>query len=407
MSEELNWGRSTVDTSCPLDCPDACSLDVSVEQGKVTRIDGSRRPTSPTASSAARSAASPVASTATTGCIPADPHRPEGQGRVPPGVVERGARRHRQPHRRGAHAQRRRGDPALLLRRLERPAHAGRRRRTLLPAPWRLAPGAHGLRGADRRRRAGLYGRCPASPTRTTRRALIVLWGVNPSASGIHLVPTARGAARGREAGRRRSAADPARQAGRPAPRGPAGHRPARRARLHRSCSRTASPTRRSSPTTRPARRAARRRRDVDDRRAAAVAGLQPYPRHFVGLYATTSPAVIRCGWGQERNRNGGARRWPSRAARGRRQVRRAGRRLHDEQLARGAERSRRNRRRCARDARREHEPARPRADEVQRPAGLGAVRLQLQPGGHAPDQNGCSRDSGGTICSRSCSSRS
>src|SRR5690349_25153466 len=43
MSEELSWGRSTVDTSCPLDCPDACSLAVSVEQGKVTKIDGSRR----------------------------------------------------------------------------------------------------------------------------------------------------------------------------------------------------------------------------------------------------------------------------------------------------------------------------------------------------------------------------
>ena len=38
-----SWGRSTVDTSCPLDCPDACSLAVSVEQGKITKIDGSRR----------------------------------------------------------------------------------------------------------------------------------------------------------------------------------------------------------------------------------------------------------------------------------------------------------------------------------------------------------------------------
>src|SRR6186713_3369974 len=43
MSEDLSWGRSTVETSCPLDCPDACSLAVSVEQGKVTKIDGSHR----------------------------------------------------------------------------------------------------------------------------------------------------------------------------------------------------------------------------------------------------------------------------------------------------------------------------------------------------------------------------
>ena len=39
--DNLKWGRSTVDTVCPLDCPDACSLAVTVEKGKVLRIDGS------------------------------------------------------------------------------------------------------------------------------------------------------------------------------------------------------------------------------------------------------------------------------------------------------------------------------------------------------------------------------
>src|SRR4029453_851615 len=28
-------------SACPLDCPDACSLEVRVEEGKITRIDGS------------------------------------------------------------------------------------------------------------------------------------------------------------------------------------------------------------------------------------------------------------------------------------------------------------------------------------------------------------------------------
>src|SRR5258707_12057292 len=37
------WGRSTVQTACPLDCPDSCSLSVTVEQGLVTKIDGNRR----------------------------------------------------------------------------------------------------------------------------------------------------------------------------------------------------------------------------------------------------------------------------------------------------------------------------------------------------------------------------
>ena len=32
-----------LDSVCPLDCPDTCSLDVTVEDGRVTRVDGSRR----------------------------------------------------------------------------------------------------------------------------------------------------------------------------------------------------------------------------------------------------------------------------------------------------------------------------------------------------------------------------
>src|SRR5262245_33166085 len=37
------WGRSTVATACPLDCPDSCSLDVTIERGRLVKIDGSRR----------------------------------------------------------------------------------------------------------------------------------------------------------------------------------------------------------------------------------------------------------------------------------------------------------------------------------------------------------------------------
>src|SRR5439155_11827585 len=37
------WGRSTVQTACPLDCPDSCSLEVTVERGRLTKIDGSRQ----------------------------------------------------------------------------------------------------------------------------------------------------------------------------------------------------------------------------------------------------------------------------------------------------------------------------------------------------------------------------
>ena len=39
--DNLTWGRSTVETVCPLDCPDTCQLEVTVEKGKIVAIDGS------------------------------------------------------------------------------------------------------------------------------------------------------------------------------------------------------------------------------------------------------------------------------------------------------------------------------------------------------------------------------
>src|SRR3954453_1505695 len=39
-ASEPTWGHSIVRTACPLDCPDSCTLDVTVEQGRVVKIDG-------------------------------------------------------------------------------------------------------------------------------------------------------------------------------------------------------------------------------------------------------------------------------------------------------------------------------------------------------------------------------
>src|SRR5262249_5515956 len=39
----LGATTTVVETACPLDCPDACSLAVTVQQGKVVTIDGSRK----------------------------------------------------------------------------------------------------------------------------------------------------------------------------------------------------------------------------------------------------------------------------------------------------------------------------------------------------------------------------
>src|SRR5678816_2649914 len=42
--EEVLGGTATVvETACPLDCPDACSLAVTVQNGKVVNIDGSHK----------------------------------------------------------------------------------------------------------------------------------------------------------------------------------------------------------------------------------------------------------------------------------------------------------------------------------------------------------------------------
>src|SRR5262249_21108498 len=39
----LTETRETVQTACPLDCPDACSLEVDVVDGRVERIEGTHR----------------------------------------------------------------------------------------------------------------------------------------------------------------------------------------------------------------------------------------------------------------------------------------------------------------------------------------------------------------------------
>src|ERR671934_130893 len=39
----LGGPASVVETACPLDCPDACSLSVTVKHGKVLEIDGSEK----------------------------------------------------------------------------------------------------------------------------------------------------------------------------------------------------------------------------------------------------------------------------------------------------------------------------------------------------------------------------
>ena len=157
-----------------------------------------------------------------------------------------------------------------------------------------------------------LYGKMPSVTYQDYPEAtLIVLWGVNPSASGIHLVPYMREA---QKRGAKLVVVDPrddaARARGRHPPAGAAGHRRRGRARdpslpvrerarrRRRSCARTRTGADRLRERAEP----------WTIERAAEVAGIEPAAARARrrAVRDEQSPALIRCGWGLERNRNGG-----------------------------------------------------------------------------------------------------
>ena len=311
MSEELTWGRSTVDTSCPLDCPDACSLSVSVDQGRVTKIDGSHR------------------HSLTNGFICAKVRgfagRVYGADRLHVPEIRTGRKGKGQFRRAswnealGVIASRidevrtRSGAEAILPfcyggsnglltqeavdARFFRRLGSSRLARTVCAAPTSAAA-------------LGLYGKMSGVSFEDYPAArLIVMWGANPSASGIHLVPFVREAQR---KGATLIVVDPrrtalARQADLHIALRPGTDLPVALA-LHRHLFEHGLADEaflRDHATGVDGLRAAAAPWTIA--RAAAVAGLEESTlEQFARLYATLAPAVIRCGWGLERNRNGG-----------------------------------------------------------------------------------------------------
>src|SRR5439155_15640182 len=139
--------------------------------------------------------------------------------------------------------------------------------------------------------------------------ALIVLWGVNPSASGIHLVPYVREAQKN---GAKLVVVDPratvlARSADvhlavRP------GTDVALALALHRHLFTTGHADQTFLQThTNGWERLRERAEPWTFEKAADVCGIDVSTvERFADLYAHSSPALVRCGWGLERNRNGG-----------------------------------------------------------------------------------------------------
>lgn len=307
-----SWGRSTVQTACPLDCPDSCSLDVTVERGRLTKIDGSRQ----------------AASTDGYICgkVRRFDRRVYGAERILHPGLRKGpkggcefervswdealdiiaARMREARDRHGAEAvlpYHYGGSNGLLTNncedaRLFRRFGASRLARTLCAAPTGEAATA-------------MYGKMAGvAYADYADAALIVVWGCNPSASGIHLVPHIRQA---QKAGGRLVVIDPrqtplARTADLHLPVRPGTDLPVALAVL-RTLFEDGGADREFLE---------RHTTGADDLRAAAgawtieraadVAGIRPADlRTFIDWYVSASPAVIRCGWGQERNRNGGA----------------------------------------------------------------------------------------------------
>jgi len=312
MAEPVLGGPATiVETACPLDCPDACSLAVTVQRGKVINIDGSQK--------------NPVTGGYICAKVRKFGDRVYGPDRLLYPAVRKG--------RKGEGKFKRVSwDEALeLIAARFRRAKAEHGGASILPYSYGGSNGFLTQDNIDAQvwRRFGtsrlartlcaaptgaanmaLYGKMPSVTYEDYPEAkLIILWGVNPSASGIHLVPFVREA---QKRGATLVVIDPrttplARSADVHLPVKP-GTDVAVALAIHRHLFVTG---RADDDFLRAHTMGADRLRERAEPwtfdEAAALAGVDASALQRVAeLYATTSPALVRCGWGLERNRNGG-----------------------------------------------------------------------------------------------------
>lgn len=306
-----SWGHTVVHTACPLDCPDCCSLAVTIERGRVLKIDGST--------------IAPTTGGYICGKVRRFDRRIYSDDRIQHPAIRKG------PKGRGDF-MRVTWDEAFDLA-AEKMKDAAERFGAESVLPFYYG-GSNGLLtneaedarlfrrfGASRLARAvcaapttaaatAVYGKMAGVSYRDYEHAkLIIVWGANPTASGIHLVPHIKHA---QQAGAKLIVVDPRRTP------------LARQADLH-----LALRPGTDLPVALSLIRAffAHGRADeaflrehatgVDELRALAEPWTFDRAAEEAGLaaadleqafhwYADATPAVIRCGWGQERNRNGG-----------------------------------------------------------------------------------------------------
>lgn len=309
--DTLGGPATVVESACPLDCPDSCTLTATVRRGKLLALDGGR--------------VNPVTNGFICAKVRRFGERVYGPDRLQYPAVRKGrkgdgrftrvswdealetvaARVREAVQRHGAESilpYSYGGSNGLLTQdaidaTLWRRLGTSRLARTLCAAPTGAANMA-------------LYGKM-ASVTYEDypEAALIVLWGVNPSASGIHLVPYVKQA---QKRGAKLIVVDPRST---PLARSADVHlavRPGTDVAVALAWHRYLFESGRADRQFLEAHtvggdRLRERALPWTFDRAAEVSGVDPgLLERAASMYADHTPALVRCGWGLERNRNGG-----------------------------------------------------------------------------------------------------